>query len=89
MSAVEEPSFLLERLVVVREFPFGQEVETFLLDTWLVSYPAHPLTIDTRARLLLEKVPVLSLKILLSSLVLLFPQAIFFISCLYQFSLFP
>lgn len=56
MAAVEEPDFLLELLVLVREFPFSQPVETFLLDTWLERHPAHPVTLDTKARLLLEKV---------------------------------
>jgi hypothetical protein len=46
----------LELLVMVREFAFSSEVITYLLDTWLAKYPAHPITIDTRARLLLEKV---------------------------------
>jgi hypothetical protein len=56
VDAVEEPAFLLELLVMVREFAFSGEVVTYLLDTWLDKYPAHPVTIDTRARLLLEKV---------------------------------
>jgi hypothetical protein len=56
VDAVEEPAFLLELLVMVREFAFSSEVITYLLDTWLAKYPAHPITIDTRARLLLEKV---------------------------------
>jgi len=58
VAAVEEPSFLLELLVLVREFAFSREAETFLLQTWLDKFPTHPLTIDTRARLLLEQVPI-------------------------------
>jgi hypothetical protein len=32
-----------------------------LLNTWFERYPAHPLTLDTRARLLLEQVGVFPL----------------------------
>ena len=58
IGAVEEPSFLLELLVVLREYPFSKEAESLLLNTWFQRYPAHPLTLDTRARLLLEQVSV-------------------------------
>jgi hypothetical protein len=58
VDAVEEPSFLLELLVVLREYPFSKEAESLLLSTWFERYPAHPLTLDTRARLLLEQVGV-------------------------------
>jgi hypothetical protein len=61
VSAVEEPSFLLELLVLLRQFSFSGEAETFLLATWWEKHPGHPLTLDTRARLLLEKVKILSL----------------------------
>jgi hypothetical protein len=61
VSAVEEPSFLLELLVLLRQFSFSGEAETFLLGTWWEKHPGHPLTLDTRARLLLEKVKILSL----------------------------
>ena len=58
---MEEPSFLLELLVVLREYPFSKEAESLLLNTWFQRYPAHPLTLDTRARLLLEQVGVFPL----------------------------
>jgi hypothetical protein len=58
---VEEPSFLLELLVVLREYPFSKEAESLLLSAWFERYPAHPLTLDTRARLLLEQVSVFPL----------------------------
>jgi hypothetical protein len=61
VDAVEELSFLLELLVVLREYPFSKEAESLLLNTWFERYPAHPLTLDTRARLLLEQVGVFPL----------------------------
>jgi len=55
LESVPEPEFAVSLLVTIRQFPFAKVVEESVLNTVNSKWADHPVTIDTRARMELEK----------------------------------
>eukprot|EP00088_Acartia_fossae_P060933 TRINITY_DN7306_c0_g1_i5.p1 TRINITY_DN7306_c0_g1~~TRINITY_DN7306_c0_g1_i5.p1 ORF type:complete len:588 (+),score=170.09 TRINITY_DN7306_c0_g1_i5:55-1818(+) len=55
LDAIPEPSFAVSLLVTVRVFAFSQNVQQQILDILEEKFAEHPVTVDTKARLALEK----------------------------------
>ena len=50
------PDFAVSLLLTVKRFPFAQAVQDNILRVLEDKFAGHPVTVDTRARLVLEKV---------------------------------
>lgn len=55
IEAIPQADFAVSLLVTIRKFPFAKKVEEELLELLHTKFPNDPVTIDTKARMALEK----------------------------------
>jgi len=55
LDAVEEPEFAVSLLMTARKFPFSVRVQENIIEVLETRFPDHPVTVDTLARMQLEK----------------------------------